>query len=68
MTWTAGVAPITARKRGASGTVTTAITAATSSPSATPCTAASAAPSGFPSPMRRATMAVTPIESPIAAV
>ena len=33
-----------------------------------PCTAASEAPSGFLSPMRRATMAVTPMDSPIAAV
>jgi hypothetical protein len=42
--------------------------AAAINPRAMPCTAASAAPAGFFSPMRRATIAVTPIERPIAAV
>jgi hypothetical protein len=68
MVCTAGLAPITASRRGASATPTTPITTATISPSAIPCTAASAAASAFFSPMRRATTAVTPIDSPIAAV
>ena len=54
--------------RGASSTPSVAMTAAAITPSAMPCTAASAAPPGFFSPIRRATIAVTPIPSPIAAV
>ena len=65
---TAGDAPMTASRRGARVIPTTATTAATPSPRAIPCTAASEAASGRRSPMRRATTAATPIESPIAAV
>ena len=65
---TDALAPITPRRRGARLTPTIPITTATAMPSAIPWTAASAAPSTFFSPMRRATIAVTPIESPIAAV
>ena len=57
-----------ASRRGASTTPSVAMIAAAITPSAMPCTAASAAPSGFFSPIRRATIAVTPIDSPIAAV
>ena len=65
---TSGDAPMTPRSVGASSTPTTAMIAAAITPSAMPCTAASAAASGFFSPMRRATIAVTPIDNPIAAV
>jgi len=68
MVSTSGLAPMRASRRGANTPPITPVTAATITPSAIPCTAASAAPSVFFSPMRRATMAVTPIESPIAAV
>ena len=54
--------------RGAKLAPSAPMTTATITPRAMPCVAASAAPAGFFSPMRRATIAVTPIESPIAAV
>ncbi len=68
MVSTSGLAPMRARRRGAKATPIAPVTTATITPSAIPCTAASAAPSRFFSPIRRATMAVTPIESPMAAV
>src|SRR6266571_8578690 len=65
---TSGDAPMMPRSFGARRTPATAMNAAAITPSAMPCTAASAAPAGFFSPMRRATIAVTPMDSPIAAV
>ena len=65
---TSGAAPISARSRGAWVAPTTATTVATPRPRATAWTAVRAAPSGSFSPIRRETMAVTPIDRPMATV
>ena len=65
---TSSGAPITASSVAARGAARTATAAATISPSTIDCPAARAAPSRSCSPARRATSAVAPIDSPIAAV
>ena len=65
---TSGSAPSRRRNCGANRTPHTPIAAESPTPSAIACTAERAAPSGSPAPIRRATIAVTPIESPIAIV
>ena len=65
---TSGEAPISASSAGAYHAPATPMIADTTTPSAMACTAALAAPSGSCSPMRRATIAVAPIDSPIASV
>ena len=59
---------MTPSNAGASTTPATPMMIAAITPIAVPCTAASAASCGFFSPMRRATIAVTPNDNPIAAV
>ena len=61
-------APRIPRSWGANVTPRTASTPAMTSPSPIACTAARAAPSGFFSPMRRATVAAAPIDAPMASV
>ena len=63
---TSGEAPMSARSRGANSAPRIPIGTATAMPRPIDCTAARAAPSGFFSPIRRATVAAAPIESPIA--
>ena len=65
---TAGDAPINANSVGAHGAAANAIVPAMMTPSSSDWPAARAAPSGSCSPVRRATIAVAPIESPIATV
>ncbi len=63
---TPGAAPIAASRRGASVAPAMPMGTATAIPSAIDWTAAAAARSGSFSPMRRATVAMAPIDSPIA--
>ena len=63
---TSGLAPISASVGRANEKPSRPTGTATSRPSAIACTAAIAAPSGSFSPMRRATVAVAPMPSPIA--
>ena len=65
---TLSVAPMSRKSAGAKGAANIAIAAAISSPSTIDCPAARAAPSSSCSPVRRATSAVAPIDSPSAAV
>ena len=65
---TSGCAPRSSRSCGAYTTPITPMTADRTTPTAIACTAERAAPSGSPLPIRRATIAVTPIERPIATV
>ena len=63
---TAGEPPISSRNCGAKTAPRIPIGTAAAMPSAIDCTADRAAPSGSFSPIRRATVAAAPIESPIA--
>ena len=65
---TSGDAPISASSAGAYQAPATPMMADTTTPIAMACTAAVAAPSASCSPMRRATIAVAPIDNPIASV
>ncbi len=65
---TSGVAPISDSSSGAYHAPATPMIAETITPRAIACTAALAAPSGSCSPILRATIAVAPIDSPIASV
>ena len=62
---TSGGASMSASSSGANHAPTIAIGMETTIPSRIDCTAARAAPSGFFSPMRRATIAVAPMPSPM---
>jgi hypothetical protein len=63
-----GDPPINPSSRDALGAAARAMMAATPSPSRIDCPAARDAPSGSCAPIRRATSAVAPIDSPIATV
>ena len=63
---TSSLAPITRRSSAPKMAPIVPMATTTSTPSAIACTAARAAPSGSFSPMRRATVAVAPIDRPIA--